>query len=239
MTDKIVIVIPSYEPDKRLVDLCADLYDKGWRNALIVDDGSGPSYRHLFAEVHRRFGYPVFVHSVNRGKGRALKDAFREIPGLFPDAIGCVTADSDGQHTPEDIDKCAQALLENPEELILGCRKFGGDDVPWKSRIGNELTIRVLGAVCGVHVSDTQTGLRAIPLSYMQTLLEVPGERFDFETNMLIYARETVRIREVPIRTVYQQGEERVTHFRPVRDSVQIYSLFLKYLFRRLSRFFS
>jgi glycosyltransferase involved in cell wall biosynthesis len=236
MTDRIVVVIPSYEPDRRLVDLCADLYAAGWRDVLVVNDGSGPAYRSLFAEVHRDFGYPVFVHSVNRGKGRALKNAFQRIPALFPNAIGCVTADSDGQHTPEDIDKCAQALIDEPDRLILGCRKFNSKDVPWKSRFGNELTIRVLGAVCGIHVSDTQTGLRAIPLAYMQKLLDVPGERFSFETNMLIYARDVIEIREVPIRTVYQKGEERVTHFRPVRDSVQIYSLFLKYIFRRLFR---
>lgn len=40
----------------------------------------------------------------------------------------------------------------------------------------------------GLDISDTQTGLRGIPANFMKSLLEVRGDRFEFETRMLITA---------------------------------------------------
>ena len=89
--------------------------------------------------------------------------------------------------------------------------------------------------LCGVNVSDTQTGLRAVPLEFMKKLMNVTGERYEFETNMLLETQaQKVPLREIAIETIYIE-ENRRSHFRPLIDSVRIYALFLKFIFASLS----
>jgi glycosyltransferase involved in cell wall biosynthesis len=238
----IPVVIPSFEPDDQLVQLCESLIRIGICDICIVDDGSGDSFQPIFDTIKKKYsknGIAVLHHDVNRGKGRALKTAFRELLDHRTGLIGCVTADSDGQHTPEDIFRCMRELAEHSDSLIMGCRRFDGKDVPAKSRFGNELTRKVCRYVCGVDVSDTQTGLRGIPSFFMQELLDVPGERFEFETRMLVACRDKIPIVEVPIETVYDSKEHHRTHFDPIMDSLRIYrifgAMFLRYIFSAVS----
>ena len=139
----IPIIIPAYEPDERLLELLKDLSESRLGPVIIVDDGSGEQYSDIFTEAEnylKTTGGVLLRHEVNRGKGRALKTAFAHVLDHEPDAIGCVTADSDGQHSPECIARIMEALEENPDKLVLGVRTFDMEGVPWKSRMGNKIT---------------------------------------------------------------------------------------------------
>lgn len=232
---QIPIIIPSYEPDEKLPALLKQLREAGFENIVLVDDGSGAEYMHFFEEAEKIYGCSVLHHAVNQGKGRALKTAFNYCLGRYDGLPGAVTADSDGQHSPECILLCAQALLMHPKALILGCRCFEGEDVPARSEFGNKCTRVVMKYLTGITVSDTQTGLRGIPFFFMEQLLNVKGERFEFETNMLLETKvRKISIVEVPIRTIYLE-ENKTSHFNPVRDSIKIYLIFGKFLFSSLS----
>ena len=232
---KIPVVIPAYEPDEKLLGLLGELKKEGIAPVIVVDDGSGPKYRKLFDRAEKEFGAKVLRHAVNLGKGRALKTAFNECLQSSGEIIGCVTADSDGQHTAASIRKCMEAMREHPLALVLGCRNFDQKDVPARSAFGNKLTRQVLQYLAGVSVSDSQTGLRGIPRGLMARLMNVSGERFEFETNMLLEAKAaSVPILEVKIPTIYLEKNKR-SHFRPVQDSIRIYGMFGKFLFSSLS----
>ena len=231
----IPVIIPAYEPDEKLLILLNHLKEAGIRNMIVVDDGSGSDYQTLFARAEATEGCTVLHHAVNLGKGRALKTAFNACLLRFPTQCGCVTADSDGQHTPQDILACMKKLWENPEALVLGCRNFDAADVPMRSSFGNKCTRKVFRYLVGLSVSDTQTGLRAIPASFMKSLMNVRGERFEYETNMLIEAKNlNIRVLEVPVKTIYIE-ENKTSHFNPIKDSVRIYMIFGKFLFSSLS----
>ncbi len=232
---EVPILIPAYEPDEKLLVLLKELRAEGFAHILVVDDGSGKAYRSLFDRAEQEHGCTVLRHAVNLGKGRALKTGFNHLLQAYPEAPGCVTADSDGQHTPACIAACAGKLCQAPDSLILGCRNFDDSGVPAKSEFGNKCTRAVFRFLVGVSITDTQTGLRGIPAGFMKRLLEVKGERFEFESNMLIETKDMgVPIVEVPIQTVYLEGNKG-THFHPVRDSLRIYSVFGKFLFSGLS----
>ena len=112
----IPIVIPSYEPDERFPAILTDLNNAGLGPVVVVDDGSGDNYQNFFAQAEqiiKPLGGVVLHHDGNKGKGRALKTAFSYILDNMPEATGCVTADSDGQHSVECIKKCMDALIEN------------------------------------------------------------------------------------------------------------------------------
>ena len=228
------VIIPSLEPDDRLPTLLGEMRQAGIRRILLVDDGSSQSYRHYFDEAEEQ-GCTVLRHAVNLGKGRALKTAFNHCLNVWPDAPGAITADSDGQHSVPDILRFMQEMCAHPDSLLLGCRDFDDAGVPFKSRYGNKITCFMFRSLCGVSVSDTQTGLRGVPTTFMRRLMNVAGERFEFESNMLIETKDRLPIRELPIQTIYDSKENHTSHFHPLRDSARIYAIFGKFLFSSLS----
>lgn len=233
---EIVIIIPAYQPQKDIMQEFINKLKLNFENILIIDDGSGKEYKDFFTSLEKQ-GVNVIKHYANLGKGRAIKTAFNYCLNTYPDMIGCVTADCDGQHTVEDIKKCALKLKEEPESLVLGTRDFDKENVPFKSRYGNKITRNIFKTFIGIKITDTQTGLRAFGKKSMQDFLNVSGERFEYETNMLIECKEkNIKIAEVPIETVYINNNE-TSHFHPVRDAILIYKLFLKYILSALSSF--
>lgn len=217
------VLIPAYLPDERLVALVESLMPMGFAAVAVVDDGSGPEKAVLFDRC-RALGATVERHEANRGKGRALKTGFAALLADGAGASGIVTADADGQHTPADILKVAEAMVANPAALVLGVRDFV-EGVPLRSRLGNGITKVLFGLVNGSFVRDTQTGLRGIPGTLARELLEMKGERYEFEMNMLLEAKPMgYSIVQVPIATIYIEGN-RSSHFNVVKDSFRIYRL--------------
>ena len=106
----------------------------------MVDDGSGPSYSHFFEELKQYPECEVLGYEVNQGKGYALKYGMRHVQAAYPDTPGVVTADSDGQHTAPDCIKIAEAMIAQPNKLVLGSRDFSLGFIPPKSRFGNRMT---------------------------------------------------------------------------------------------------
>ncbi len=236
----IPVIIPAYEPDEDFIDICNRIYEVTHQPIIVVNDGSDNQYEHIFNKINED-GYVVLKHAVNLGKGRGLKTAFNYILNTYPNVLGVVTADSDGQHKPEDVQKVIISLIDNPNDLILGTRNFEGENIPWKSSFGNKLTRVICNYLCGVKVKDTQTGLRGIPKNFIKTLMNVQGERFEYETRMLIETKDNVNIIEVPIATVYESKDNHKTHFDPIADSIRIYkifgAIFIKYIISSMTSF--
>lgn len=214
------ILIPAYEPDERLLNLIGQLKKMPDTRIVIVDDGSGEAYRPIF-DAARAAGCIVLRHEVNRGKGRALKTGFRYL--LDAGERGpVVCADSDGQHLPADIGRVAAAVREQGCSLVLGSRRFTGK-VPLRSRFGNAVTRFVFAFTTGTKIYDTQTGLRGYSSGMLEWLCSVPGERFEYEMNLLLGAkRKGCTLAEVFIDTVYLD-DNKSSHFRPLADSARIY----------------
>ncbi|MFT0848424.1 bifunctional glycosyltransferase family 2/GtrA family protein [Actinomycetaceae bacterium L2_0104] len=216
-----IVLIPSLEPDHRLPELVRALRDRLPRaRVLIVDDGSGPAYAQIFGAA-ARLGAIIIGYPTNRGKGFALRHGFMWCLTNAP-GESVVCADSDGQHTPADIAHVAEESEAFPEAVVLGVRGFTGD-VPLRSRFGNSASALFFRMVSGRRVSDTQTGLRAYGHRQLAELLEVPGERFEWELSALLTAANAGReIRQVPISTVYLDHNSG-SHFRPVADSLRVF----------------
>ena len=249
MRRKYIALIPAFEPDERILRLADELIKKGF-DILVVDDGSGPSYRELFNDLSQRA--IVLTHSNNLGKGAALKTGLRFINKymaytesiLTPsgamtvsggDAV-IVTVDADSQHLPDDVMRVAEIAAVRRDALVLGSRALD-TEVPVRSRIGNTVTRHVYSAATGVRVHDTQTGLRAFHRSLIPRLLEIEGDRYEYEINMLMQlAAEGVPIIEERIETVYENNNSG-SHFRTIRDSVRVYKEILKFSASSLASF--
>jgi glycosyltransferase involved in cell wall biosynthesis len=220
-----IVLIPAYQPDSRFPALAAELLSRNLP-LLVVDDGSGEPYREIFSEIHA-LGVPVVVHEKNSGQGASIKTGIREVMARYPDAGGVVTADCDRQHSAEDIEAVLKLAEKTPGTLILGSRDLK-NGVPFRSALGNTITRHVFHLFTGVFISDTQSGLRGLPACLFPQLLGMRGERFEFNTNMLVHLKEFgVPLVEHPIQTIYF-SENAGSHYRTFADSWRIFKLFFQ-----------
>lgn len=220
--NKIAVLIPAYQPDEKLLALVRQLTDT--LPVLLVDDGSAGCGA-LFAAAEQA-GCTVLHHPKNLGKGRALKTGLDALARAG--FTGAVTADADGQHTAADIRRVAAALAEHPDRLVLGVRDTA--QMPPRSRTGNRLTVRLFALLYGICLTDTQTGLRGIPLQNIAALLALRGERYEYEMNQLVRSRALFGgITELPIDTIYL-ADNASSHFRPLRDGMKIYAVLFTHL---------
>lgn len=220
------ILIPAYKPDDKLVALTNQLLTHDDLKLVVVDDGSGEAFRPVFEALDKRV--TLISYPDNKGKGGALKTGIRYIMDHMPECERLVTADADGQHRYADIRKVLDKSEEMPGALVLGSRAFDGD-VPLRSRFGNAMTRQVFAIASGVKVRDTQTGLRGFDRDGMRLFVDVPGDRYEYEINMLLTAaRAEMPIYEVTIETVYLNDNES-SHFNPLKDSLRIYACILKF----------
>lgn len=222
------LIIPALNPEEALLSYVQSCTRQGFTHIVVVDDGSQPACAGIFAQLKKCAAVTLLRHEHNRGKGRALKTAFAYCMQHAAQwqLAGVITVDSDGQHPVGDV--CRVAAVMDETGLVLGCRELFGEDVPPKSRFGNLLTCRVFRLLYGTWISDTQTGLRGIPLAHLERFLQIRGERYEYETEMLITAvRDRIPIKEITIETIYVENNAG-THFRPVVDSVKIYAVLLR-----------
>ncbi|WP_191279662.1 bifunctional glycosyltransferase family 2/GtrA family protein [Nocardioides flavus (ex Wang et al. 2016)] len=231
------VLIPAYRPGPAMLRTLAQLRAARptWP-LVVVDDGTGSAFTDVF-DAATALGAEVLTHARNRGKGVALKTGFEHVARTRP-GMAVVCADADGQHAPRDIIAVADRLGADPLErrLVLGTRGLDGP-IPLRSRLGNDLTRWLFTAATHLRLSDTQTGLRGIPPGLLSWATRVPGDRYDYELQMLLRAaRAGIGLDTVPIDTIYLDHNSS-SHFRPVVDSLRVYVPLVLFLASSLATF--
>ncbi len=230
-----IVLIPAFNPDDKIIILVKELLTKFDGPIIIVNDGSDIECDIIFKDLKKLSEkVEIVTHAVNLGKGRALKTGLNYIVTNFNQLCGVITADADGQHKVDDIINVGNELIKNRNNLILGVRTFP-KTIPLRSMLGNLITKKVFYFLTGLKVSDTQTGLRGIPLCFIKKILPLSGERYEYEMNVLIKTKEyNVNIFEVPIETIYIDGNKS-SHFNALFDSMRIYFLLLRFGFSSIT----
>ena len=222
---KKIAIIPSLEPDHHLIDITKELKENDYE-VIIVNDGSSNKYDKYF-ETTKDYA-TVLTHKTNQGKGVALKTAFKYIKENYGSPYLIITVDSDGQHKIDDCNKIMNYLQKHPNDLVLG-KRIRSMRTPLRSKVGNAITRKVYQLVSNIDIYDTQTGLRAFSDKLIDRMLEIPGERFEYEINMPLYlANEKIKITEIEIETIYIESNKS-SHFNPIKDSYKIYKEIFKY----------
>ena len=226
--NKVAVILPSLDPDAKFTRVVEGLVENGFQHVVIVDDGSSAERQRFFEEAARHPECTVIHHGVNKGKGCALKTAFDHVRRELPELEGVITIDGDGQHLLPDIVACAERMLAEGDKVVLGCRDFDAPGVPPRSVAGNKTTNRLFKLFYGITISDTQTGLRAIPARFLDRFCEMEGERFEYETNMLLQMKKQhIVFVEQPIATVYDP-EDYSSHYNAFKDSWRILKIMLR-----------
>lgn len=228
-----IALIPAYQPTKLLLQLLDEAKSKGFQ-IIVVNDGSGHETDALFRQTA---GYgTVLSHPGNMGNGRAIKTGLSYIQKHYPTNCIVVTMDADGQHMVSDAKRVCRAAQTHPEAPVLGNRRLK-KNIPFKILFWNTVTRLVYCVSTGRKIHDTQTGLRAFHARLIPELLNIPGERYEYEMNVLLSCpRNKIPILEEEIDTIYIEGNA-ASHFDAVKDSCRIYREILKFSAASLTSF--
>ena len=225
---KNVILIPAYNPDDKLIKLIDDLINLKMP-IIVVNDGSEKCYDYIFSCIKNKNQVEVINHEKNKGKGVAIKTGIKYIISNYYECIGIITADSDGQHLTKDIKKISTSIIQNPNSLILGVRNFNKNNIPLRSKLGNRVTSFIFYLSTHKKCNDTQTGLRGISRKLFDKCLNIQGDRYEYEMNMLMeFARDNINFIYENINTIYI-NRNKSSHFNPIKDSIKIYFNILKF----------
>ena len=215
MPPVIAVVIPVYNHRKSLRDVVQRVLNQ-CSTVIVVDDGSTDG------SADSLEGLPCTLVSlpINGGKGAALLAGAAEAVRL--DATHMIALDADGQHYPEDIPLFLQAIAQHPGAIIVGCRDFSVPHVPGSSRFGRAFSAFWMRVQTGERVRDMQSGFRTYPLRVLDCLkFTEPG--YAFEVEVLVRAAWAgFDVREIDIRVYYPPREERVSHFKALKDNIRI-----------------
>jgi len=225
-----VVIAPTYNNAGTIAGVLDRIDAAGFPVIVVNDgctDGTGATLRTWLSRGGAR---TVLTHAQNSGKAAALRTGFEHAGDAgFTHAV---TIDTDGQHDPEEIVRLVDAARANPTSLVLGVRSASIEGYPARSMTGRRLSNFFVRIESGARVTDSQSGFRVYPIGLVRTVRGF-SQRFGFETEILTRAAWAgCVIVEVPISSRYFPPGERVTHFRPVMDSVRSVGMHLRLLLR-------
>lgn len=204
----LVAIIPAYNEEKALADVIGKTFEHV-DEIIVVDDGSSDKT----SEVAIEAGARVIKHSVNLGKGEALKSGFKAVGD---DSI-IITIDGDGQHNPSEIPDLVRPIIEDGADLVNGSRYMNGpeENTPAYRRVGQKVLDIATNISAGTKVTDSQSGFRAFsPKS--KNVFRFKDTGFGIESEMLVDAAEAgLKIVEVPITVRYDldgSTKDPITH---------------------------
>jgi len=200
MNSNIFIVIPAFNVEKYIKQTIEGLFNAGYKNIVVVDDGSVD--RTL--EIVRRFPVYVLQHKINRGQGAALQTGTDFAKRKGAEII--VHFDGDDQFVASEIEKNLKPILSNEADVVLGSRFINGDDkqIPWlKRKIIHPCSRLVDYFFTGVKLTDVHCGFRAMNRLAAEKI-EIRQDRFSNPTDIVSSVRRNkLRYREVPVTVIY------------------------------------
>ncbi len=227
-----VVIAPTFNNATTLPQVLAAIHSLGLP-IIVINDGSTDNTSQILSDFQRRCGIRLVIHPQNQGKAAALQTGFCTAEELgFTHAL---TIDTDGQHNPADVPQLLQTARENPRAIVLGTRDLQTAGYPYLSRAGRYLSNLLIRAQSGATIYDSQCGLRVYPLAQIRNI-PCRAPRYGLETEILTRASwAKVSIVQVPVSCQYFPPAERVTHFRPVADTLSAVAMHTRLLPRAVA----
>lgn len=202
--EQTAVIIPALNPLPSLIEYVEKLKKLNVVKVIIVDDGSEVKYEATFNELQNVTNCIVLKHNENKGKGRALKTGFHYVLKKLKNTRDVLTVGAHGQHKIEDVKRILKNRKVFSDGIILGVRNFHSEDLTITKTLGNKVASKLFQVLFHKHLLDTQTGLRCIPKKELSWLMNVPGDSFEYDTNMLVEAiNRKVPIYEIPIGPIH------------------------------------
>jgi glycosyltransferase involved in cell wall biosynthesis len=219
----VCILIPAYNAEVTLRAVLDECLVHGLP-LVVVDDGSTDGTACILD------GLPVtlLAHSVNRGKGAALKTGFDwAIKQQVYD--GVITLDADGQHDPTAIPRLLAEADKKGYDCLLASRHSQFEEMAGLRMVWNRFGVWCMRKRTGFEITDSQSGFRYYRSRLLQAVhLEKNG--YDLEMELLVKGwKAGFKIGSLPVPARVADGRA-TSHYRPVQDTWNICMTFLKFM---------
>jgi glycosyltransferase involved in cell wall biosynthesis len=177
---------------------------------IVVDDGSTDRSPQIVEELaHQHPEIELHRHSVNCGKGAAIRTAIQRARGEF-----AIIQDADLEYDPRDYQTLLEPLLEGAADVVYGSR-FQGSGRRRVLYFWHSFANRVVTTLCNMaadlNLTDMETCYKAFRLRFIRTI-PIRCNHFGIEPEITIkFAQRQARIYEVPIRyngRTYEEGKK-------------------------------
>ncbi len=192
------VIIPVYNEvdtlDAIMAAVSAVPVDK---EIVVVDDGSTDGSREKLQQFENRPGVRVLVHSVNQGKGAAIRTGVAAAEG---DLV--IIQDADLEYDPREIPTLMQPILAGKADVVYGSRFMGGQPHRvlyfWHS-VGNRILTLLSNMFTDLNLTDMETCYKLFRREVIQGI-RIEESRFGFEPEITAkIARGGWRIYEIGI----------------------------------------
>jgi polyprenyl-phospho-N-acetylgalactosaminyl synthase len=225
MKNTVLIIIPSFNDSKTVVEITRKIIKLGY-DVIVIDDASTDETKNLL--IANRFNF--ISHEKNEGQGAALLTGMNYAFKNNYDLI--VHFDADGQHQVEDIAKIVEPIIANSCDVSLGSRFLNIKyiNMPLKKLILLKLGRYVEFMFSGILLSDVHNGFRAMNRkAYSQMDLKL--KRMAHASEIIIKIRKAkLRYLEVPITVKYFNNVEKKE--QSFRSALKIVWALIKYKFK-------
>jgi len=207
----VATVVPSYNEESqiaRVIETMPAFVD----HIVIVNDASRDRTADVVTGNQKRDGRVVLInHEVNQGVGGAIATGYNWARDRGVDVA--VVMAGDGQMAPEDLPNLLDPVVNDEADYSKGNRLFTGEafkEIPKIRYFGNAALSFLTKIASGYwHIADSQTGYTAISKKALQTIdwdkmYKRYGQPNDLLVRLNIYR---FRVRDVPIKPVYNVGE--------------------------------
>lgn len=213
-------LVPTYDNPRTVREVVTALREHVGR-VVVVDDGSANEGREVVDALARESVAEVVRHTVNRGKGAAVKSGLRWASERGFSHV--VQIDADAQHDVADVPKFVAVARERPEALVTGQPVFD-ETVPAARLHARKISKFWVDVEVGRGViADPLCGFRVYPVE-ATLALKIHGDAMDFDPEVAVrLAWSGVPVINLPTRVRYISSEEGgVSHFRLGRDNALI-----------------
>ena len=224
---RILVIIPAFNAHSTINGILSVLNQFKERSrpldidldTLVVDDGSDPRL-----ETHLNSGYGhIITHTLNKGKGAALKSGFKLASLEKYDYV--VTMDADGQHDPNRLLEMVSFGLRGDYDLVIGERNISLKSMSLGRFLSNKITTKIICRMSGLDIKDSQCGFRFIKIDLLDKI-ELHTDNFDTESEFLLRASKyNIKFANYPIPTINNPSQSHINH---LHDTVRFIRLLMK-----------
>jgi glycosyltransferase involved in cell wall biosynthesis len=203
------VIIPCYNEQGTIASLIAMVQASPWvQEIIVVDDGSQDKSREILEAISDP-QVRVIMHSVNQGKGAALRTGFSHATADF-----VIVQDADLEYDPSEYPLVLEPLLDDRADVVFGSRFLSGRPHRvlyfWHS-LGNRFLTLMSNMFTDLNLTDMETCYKCFRREVIQAI-DIEEDRFGFEPEITAkLAKLRLRIYEVGISysgRTYDEGKK-------------------------------